>query len=408
MTTIEAIREIVYKECERYRLTNSKFISDRDEAVAQLHDQISEPLPTTSYNEFVEWKRRALNKFYTLNKYSIYATKNREQIYSLAYSLSRGIVAAMKISSDKKREKTIDDELRISINEIESVAFKLSQAIFEILFEDIYPEKQIFFQPDQIEDRCQRVCGELYPLSYRDFYNRLRENDSEFWDDVWKMIYHYMKAYLTKRGVTINREDIRSEVASEAIISFREQLLSSKLEGVESASHLINSMHRTCIYKYQECYHAKSNKKEDILDDKEWNRLNAKEIDEEQVDHIDEESAKDRLSIRESLISADPTIHDEVSLIMIDILAKRQEPFFSLIVGSNLESAEILIKHYFDGMSYDEIAEELSTTANPKSSSTLRQNVSRVKDRLWRETKKLIEKHQKQQRKKIYSYEKSV
>ncbi len=401
----ETIKEIVYKECERYKLINKRFLTDRDEAVSQLCREITEPLPSDSYEDFLLWRKRLLHKFYLMNGYSKYATQSRDDIYILAHSLSRNIVATMRQVSNKKGDKTIDNELRVKMNKIDSVAFKLSQELFDMLYEEIYPNNQIFTQPDQIEDRCERSCQELFPLSYKEFYDRLIQNDSEFWSDVWSMIRCYVNLLMNRYSSVTNRQDTELEITSETAISIQDQINRSKFEGIESAEHLLNSIHRTCSYKCHETFNAKMRRKEDLIEDKKWITLDSAEPDPQLDQPV---RTPESYHIEESMHDADASNNHAAGLIMIKILQSRCEPFFSRLCESDPQKVNIFLKYYFDEETYEEIAQEMGLEPNPTNKATLRKSASRIKDRLLLQTKVLIKEVQQSKTRKNYSYEKSV
>ena len=66
MTNHELIEEIVTKECERYALEDGGFVSDRQAVVKELSCGSDAFLPGgSSLQEFVEWKERLLNGWYS-------------------------------------------------------------------------------------------------------------------------------------------------------------------------------------------------------------------------------------------------------------------------------------------------------------------------------------------------------
>ena len=80
MTNNQLIEEIVTKECERYALEDSGFITDKRAVVKELSSADNASLPDAcSLKEFGEWKERLLNGWYSRKGFARFFCRKAEK-----------------------------------------------------------------------------------------------------------------------------------------------------------------------------------------------------------------------------------------------------------------------------------------------------------------------------------------
>lgn len=182
MTNNQLIEEIVTKECERYALEDSGFVTDRRAVARELSCERNAFLPNgCSLEEFREWKEHLLNDWYSRKGFAKFFRRKAEKhcMFRMVRRLSQNALSAIQ---RRYAEATIDEELKME--EGRTVAFKFSSALFTKFYQGICGSGVLFTSPGQLEKICIEGVRSLFPLKYESLYERLLAKDDEFWGEI--------------------------------------------------------------------------------------------------------------------------------------------------------------------------------------------------------------------------------
>ena len=99
MTNNQLIEEIVTKECERYALEDSGFVTDRRAVARELSCERNAFLPNgCSLEEFREWKEHLLNDWYSRKGFAKFFRRKAEKhcMFRMVRRLSQNALSAIQ------------------------------------------------------------------------------------------------------------------------------------------------------------------------------------------------------------------------------------------------------------------------------------------------------------------------
>lgn len=380
MTNHELIEEIVTKECERYALEDGGFVSDRQAVVKELSCGSNAFLPGgSSLQEFVEWKERLLNGWYSRKGFAKFFSRKAGK-YCMSRMVKRLLLNALSAIQRKQTESTIDDELKME--EGRTVAFKLSTAFSAELYQKICCNGTLFASPGQLERECIKGVRSLFPLTYPLLYERLTAKDSEFWEEMWRLIRRFVRFLVTEKK-RAEDEGTVEEVSMETVLSVQEQMEKGRLESIASAGHLLNSLQMTGRNKFREWMRAEERKQEEVLleeEDARWQELQYVEMT--GTDRIDGRFAY-LLEVNEE------NVYD-VCCALADVLDYGRGDVYRALVEGMQETVQVISMLYVENKKYEEIARILYGGSDEKRLANLRKLVSRGKEYLKKRMAELI------------------
>lgn len=382
MTEQLLIEEIITKECERYELEENGFVANRQAVVKELLSRQYPSLPAEeSLEKFGEWKEHLLSDWYSQKGFAGFFRRKAEKrcMYRM---VKRLLLNALSRIRKRQTEATLDDELKMEGGR--TVAFKLSSAHFAELYQEMCCGSKLFASPGQLEQTCVDELRSLFPLQYASLYERLSAKDNEFWEEVWRLIYRFIRFLVTDKRGKEDEETIK-EVSMETVLSVQEQLERGKLKPVESAAHLLNSLQMTGRNKCREWFRAEEKKKDEALFDEEyWSQL-------EQEDTGTPDSETESMDGRFGyLLEVDERSEYEVCCALVDVLNFGHGEVFDQLVEERKELARAMTMLYVENKQYEEIAAVLYGASDGRSLANLRKSVSRGKEYLKRRMAELI------------------
>ncbi|MEG1546704.1 MAG: hypothetical protein RR371_05590 [Bacteroides sp.] len=372
MNRLSLIEEIVRKECERYELERGGFITDREELVRALSkSSYAELKEDCTPGEFRIWKDKLLIYLYTKKNYALYFYKKQgtRYLYLLTRRLMRNFLANIW---ETNAENTIDSELHV--DKQRTIAFKLSGRLFADIYSGLWNKSVMIIAPSQLETQCEASVQKSFPIELSTFLERLQCNDREFWNEIVKVI-KKLSRYVTIKQVWVTT------------LLLQEQVCNNKLAHITSATHLYHSLKMSCKNKLCEYFRFQGKNKEQLLDEKEWEYIEATSGEE----NTEEEAGVDNHFLY--LYDLDVNSNYELSCAIVDILCYPKGELYSLLVNGQEEKVEILMMHIYKQMSYDDIAQqlygELSQHEQRKVCDNLRQTTVRAKKYLKERMKQL-------------------
>lgn len=390
MTDRLLIEEILTKECERYELEKSGFVTDRRAAVEELlsADAVGtlsadgatlSALEGCSLQEFVEWRSRLLHGWYSRKGFAKFFCRKAEKrcMFPMVKRLMQNVLSRLR---RKQTESTVDDELRLE--EGRTVAFKLSSALYAELYPEICCSGTLYATPGQLEEACVNRVHTMFPLKYPSLYERLTAKDSEFWEEVWRLIRRFVHFLVTEKKRAEDEEAVE-EVSMETVLSVQEQMEKGRLEQIVSASHLLNSLQMTGRNKFREWVRAEEKKQEEVLleeEDVRWQE--SQYLDMTGMDRIDGRFAY--------LLEVNEGNEFDVRCALVDVLNYGSGAVYEALVEGMQETATVISMLYVENKKYEEIARVLYGEADGKRLANLRKLVSRGKEYLKKRMAELI------------------
>ncbi|WP_294608396.1 hypothetical protein [uncultured Bacteroides sp.] len=379
MTNNQLIEEIVTKECERYALEDSGFVTDKRAAVKELSCGNNAFLPDgCSLVEFREWKEHLLSNWYSRRGFAKFFRRKAEKhcMFRMVRRLSQNALSAIQ---RRQTEATIDEELKMENGR--TVAFRLSSDLFMKFYQEMCCNGTLFASPGELEKSCINGVCSLFPLKYTLLYERLLVKDNEFWEEIWRLIHRFIRFLVVEK----NKEDEEAvkEVSMETVISVQEQLERGKLAQVESARHLLNSLQMTGRNKFREWLRTEKKRQEEILlEDEDWQYLECQDSVVPGSEKIDGRFAY--------LLEVNEKNEYDVCCALADILSYGHGRVYDELVEGMQDVAQAISMLYVENKKYEEIAWTLYGASDGRKLDNLRKSVSRGKEYLKKRTVSLI------------------
>lgn len=371
MTNNQLIEEIVTKECERYALEDSGFVTDRQAVVKELSCGGTAFLPDgCSLTEFRGWKEHLLNDWYSRRGFARFFHRKAEKhcMFRMVRRLSQNALSAIQ---RRQTEATIDEELKME--EGRTVAFRLSSALFTKFYQEICCNGTLFASPGELEKSCINGACSLFPLDYASLYERLIAKDNEFWEEIWRLIHRFIRFLVVEKSK--EDEEAVKEVSMETVISVQEQLERGKLTQIASARHLLNSLQMTGRNKFREWLRTEKKRQEEVLlEDEDWQYLECQDSAVSGSEKIDGRFAY--------LLEVNEKNEYDVCCALADILSYGRGRVYDELVGDMQDVAQAMSMLYVENKRYEEIAWTLYGVSSGRKLDSLRKSVSRGKEYL--------------------------
>lgn len=371
MTNIELIEEIITKQCERYALEDSGFVSDRLAVVKELsccaHAHLS---ASATLNEFARWKDRLLNDWYSRKGFSGFFRRKAEK--PCMFGMVRRLVQhRLSVMRRQHTEATIDDELRVDKGR--TVAFKLSLQLFKKFYRETCCSDALFASPGQLEQNCMDGMNSLFPLKYASFYERLSAKDDEFWQEIWRLVHRFVRFLVLDKHN--EDEEAVKEVCMETVISVHEQLERGRLAQIMSARHLLNSLQMTGRNKFHEWLRAEGKRSQEVLlEDEDWQGLEFRDTASPGYERLDGRF--------DYLLEVNDKSEYDVCCALVHVLTYGHGKVYQELVGGMEDVVQSISMRYVENKSYEEIATVLYGASGGRKLESMRKSVSRGKEYL--------------------------
>lgn len=376
--------EIIRKECEAYQLIDLGLLSSEEEGVERMSalstDIQSDEL--ADVRRFLSWRKDILERFYHSIGFDT-LVRNGKDVKSFRHFLFALKKKGLRIYRHRYQGKTIDKELAVPPC---TVAFKLSALLADEQYREEAPVLDTMRMPSEIEKYYQQRCAACFPLDLNGFLNRLKREDSAFWDEVFRLIRQMSGKMMSYLSVSLQyKEEVLQDTWSETCLLVREKIKSNVLPKMESSLHLRHYIGRICRNKAYEATRVNQPDEVPGWSDDFWNQIE-ESLKQEQIPGIEYEDI-------------DPDNDGEVNRTLAVILLDKVSPWYERLTTGMEEKAELLLAHYEGGKSYEEIAgkevDGLSTKERVRLENNLRQTVSRTRRLLRQRFVELLQKEQK-------------
>lgn len=369
--------EIIQKECELYRLKEFGLLT----SVEYEADRLLGALPLVWKEPFKDimrfriWRQVIISLFYSLLGYNSFLQQHKhdDAFGRFLLVLYRRL---LRLRHRSWKGETIDRFLAVLPC---SLAFKMSFRLSGEANRDLYRVIDQLQTPYELEDCCDAFCESYYPIDLKKLMAFLKQDDDEFWDDMYALI--KSRTARVTSGMLLSKlykDEIEQDTWSEASLLLHEKVVSNKVPDFDSAAHLRNYITQICRNKCHEM--IRSNHRQDVLieDSVAWSVLE-ETLDEEamilnrtmsvfQPEEIDMENAL------------------EVEMALVVLLLDKTEPWYSILVDGIEDKVETFRLHNIEGLSYDAIARlhasDISSGDLFKLKARLRQEGSRIKEEL--------------------------
>ncbi len=357
------LTEIIRKECEAYRLIDRGWLHSVEEGVGAIYSFASDNLSgeLADKEEFLVWRKHILLHFYR----SVGFTADE----SFLFDVKQKVLSSYR---ENYRGQTIDNDLAIPPH---TVAFKLSPKMAKIQYHEEETTVGMMRTPAEIEQYCQLRCAIFFPLELEGFLFRIKLEDAVFGEELLRLIRVISRKMMSYIDISIQyKEEIMQDTWSDTYLFVTEKIKSDTLPPMESSLHLRHYIGNVCRNKAFEA--RRTNQLPGMMEvgDDFWEQLSETLVQEPSVSILFDE--------------VDINNKDEVNRALTIILLDRVEPWFGRLTKGVEEQTVLLLDHYADGKSYEEIVcgekGYLNIFERKRRENNLRQTVSRTR-RLLRE-----------------------
>lgn len=381
---IQAVTEIIRKECEQYLLIELGILSSVEEGVDLLSTL---PPPSNEvwqdYTLFITWKKELLSCWYQALKCNeFFAMHYKEAFFErFLYRMRKRWIIWLR---DHNKKETIDRYLAVPSR---SIAFKPSESFSEEENKSLYRFIPSMHTPHELEEACREQCNKSYPVDMDLLLQRLQKDDDAFWNEIcylFKKLTHHVTSYYTI--INEDREEIEQDAWVEASLVFRTKIMNGDLPSFDSAAHLRNYIGNICKNKSMEAERFRRKRTDSFEDGK------------SEFEHLPDETENSIFDTSFHLEDIDPNNTNELGMSLIFVLLNRVKPWYSMIAKDQEDKIDVLLLHYLDGQSYEDIALQREPEGTEvqlrRLQASLRQDVVRVRRTLIRRFKEIVEKKQ--------------
>lgn len=375
----ETILEIIRKECEQYRLIELGLFDSVERVAAEFLPgcPIAGEEVFADFVRFQEWRRKVIDHFYRFLDYDRFLNRHmkRPDVNRFLFALCKRVVRRMQ---EEWSDETIDRVLAVPEH---TLAFKLSVLLWQEINRSAFSLQPQCHNPLEIENSLDAYCRGYYPVDLDKLIDRLHQDDGGFWDELYLSIKKIVGRVTSSSMLSsLYRAETEQDTWSEASLLLHEKILSGTTPEFESAMHLRNYIIRICQNKYYEA--MRRNPKPGIsLDDPDWGS------DAWLMKIADDPNPAFPVSDTWILSDIDTDCDYEVSCALTSILWNETEPWYSRLVDGLEDKVAVLLLHYTEGLSYEQIAErqqpeEMSAPDRKRFQAKLRQDTVRVRKTL--------------------------
>ena len=376
MTIRDVITELVRKECESHRLIDLGLLASVEEGVDLLFPKFeADGLSVLrDADRFRIWRKEVLQFFYRKLDYAVFVRNAwlSDVFMRYLFALKKRQIARLR---ERHKAPTIDRDLAVGGR---TFAFKLSGMLAEELFRQKRSALLSAETPDKLEEICDLCCRAIFPIDMAGLLERLKKNDTPFWDDLYLTIEKIAQTVTFRQSVSIQyRKEVLQDIGTDTFFLLRKKIGQEEFPAFETALHFRHYIARICLNKCREAVRKYN------LSDIELTLTGemSLEVEEEETVEVDLPNG--------GLDGIDFDNEEEVGFCLAAVLFDKWEPWYSVLTRGIEDRIELLFLHYVEGLSYEEIAVgkgvETSTEERRRLVNKLRQDAVRTRHLLkWR------------------------
>ena len=354
------IIELIQKEEEKYQLTSIGAINDL-KAVTEVCVQ--------DFHKIMELERKAQLQYFYNNivNYSTFLENEKKSNKKLENNLKQQVVSYLT-KLRNTNPAILDKELKTG-QQI-TIAYFLSENIFNLIYSVFSESSSVFETPEDLRAFFCKETDKKYPIRIAEFIRFLEENDNSFWETV--CIYIKPLSTLVSKTVIARSEPTKShDIIIDSTWSDAYEILQKRLvdkignipiflTGTDFRNYII----KICTFlALNSCkkYTEKESYIEDTIsysltNDDEF-EINTQEKDYSLLECNIEEKSSTEEDIKELNINVDNAY--EVAYAVSIILLNTDHPLHYTLTEGLESKVKILIEKTVNGLSYNEIIEDL-------------------------------------------------
>ena len=351
------VSEIIQKEDERHQLIRLGVIDRLQDAI----DILEAGCP---FSELNDWTKNDILRFFYNNviKYASFIACEKATNLKLKRTMFRK--SSDLLQAFRKNEAALLDK-ELKINSKLTVAFHISDVIYESIYSSFCLSSQRFENPDET---CSFFLGELkqrYPLYIHDFVELIEQDDSSLWEVTCRYLqqlsYYVVSQYSGTYSDIGYHDIICDETWSKAYDVLRKRIVEKEgnVPSFQTGKDFRNYMIKTCRY-LAENLHKKYAKKESVLDDlltdiqyDEEGEITGQEYSLPFDPEASVEFERFENEVKELEIDTENTY--EVAYAVSIILLNKEHTLHQPLVQGIEDKIELLINKAVNNMSYQEI-----------------------------------------------------
>ncbi len=340
--------EFLQRDEERWELARLGFWTDVQEAA--LRFSAEKEFSRREGESFAAWKERSLAAFYRQHGFSSFYQKVLSD-RRFAYVVKKRTLHYLHGLWKSTPRTELDGYLA---NENESISYTLSPDHFDRLFAHYFLAYAGMEAPMGLQQQVQHLAAKEFPLMEAEVMRRLRANDQHCWTIFYRHLKPYVIGFTAKVSDTYLREEAE-EMWNEVCYAINGALIGGRLDHQAGAKDLISFAVGMIRNKCKELRRVRGKRKAVDLDSVSYG------LTEEEVHNpFDRETA-----IPEFFPSQDtPVRHyvdvldkDSVRTTLVLALYNPTHPLHEPLVKGLEEDVALLLAHYTEGRSYEELVE---------------------------------------------------
>lgn len=374
----DPIQELIRKESERYGLFDLGLMVSKEKIPEGLQSLFPEMPPGTTddFKVYKAWRKEVLILFYNHIGYSDFLKKNgaSEPVRRFVFVVKKRLLYNLW---KKHSRTTLDRELSLPNH---TFAYKLSYRLAYEDYSKILPHIQNALMGSDLEQICLNYCAEKFPLEFKELEQRLKLDDSEYWNDIYILIKKISRTVTSKQYISKQyKQDSEHDTWADSALLIYDKIREGDHPEFKGPAHFRNYMAKICINK---CFESVKKIRMDYLstDDPDFSK---EEI--LKYEATNEESGEEGLDV---YLLRETDLKNEVEMgnLLSYILWNKTEPWYEHLTRNQEDKIRVLLGVYVEDLSYEEIAErdrpDLSSEQKKKYQNKLRKDVERVKKRL--------------------------
>ena len=351
------VREILQKEEEKHQLVRLGVITRLQDAI----DLLNEGCGQSGVN--VWDKNSVLRCFYgKVAKYASFITREKKTNKALKRALFRKSSDLLQVLR-KSEPALLDKELKTDSQV--TVAFYISDVIFESIYDSFCRSTQTFENPDETNSFFLQELKKRYPLYIQEYIEMLEQGDTSLWDVTCRYLqrlsYYVVGQYSGTYGTNGYLDIICDETWSKAYEVLQKRIVEKEgnVPSFNTGKDFRNYMIKTCRFLAENLF-KKYAKKEASLDELLFGLENdddgeAAEGEDSLPFEMEASSEPESLENNLKELDIDTGNPYEVAYAVSIILLNKEHTLHKALVHGIEDKVELLINKAVRDMSYNDI-----------------------------------------------------
>ncbi len=380
------IIEVLTKENERYRLSRLGFFSDIEKECEFIS------ILTASQDEecdFSIWKSKILREYYRAKGFAAFC-----KIHISDPEFENMILRLLRQLLEIKRRNSVRTETDIYLApENGSMSYSLPREIFNEIYPFRFPHSSAIGNTFELDNICSEIICEHFPLQETRIIDEMKNNNGFFWEKFYIKLKSITASLCYQMSGIYGEQNIH-DTWSDTCLTVNQAVIANKIKSGITAKSIIS--YAIGILKNKNREIGRLRKHSGI----ELESIQYKLTNEDENTYFNNPvSTPENFPSHSIHLSTYIDYEDEDSKrgYFIVILYNKEHPLHDVLTKGLEDKVERLIKHYVDGVSYEDMAVKLFGEKSEKELVTicakLRQETRRLKDKLYNRYQNILKEY---------------